>query len=772
MKQKICLDGDWLVFPIPLGQDFSPDDRAPGDVYRVPACGHLQPLLYPNNPYWGKHIRQLNDFAWIYSRSFSLPDDRSARRVRLRFEGVDYFASVWVNGQIVGQHEGHFAPFEFDVTDLVRRDAENTLLVRVTSPWDEPVLGAYSPADRVRRNMVKGLYEHSEGLIPPDVNPIGIWQPVWLLLDDAFSIDHVRIRAVIDGTVNLCLRLTNATEEMSLRRLIISVAEDTSASLDISLPLSPGTHDCAYTLHVPDPRLWWCWDHGEASLYTLNVSLCDESGRMCDAYSQTFGFRSIELERSPDRFLYVLNGREIYLRGISYLPDIYLSRCNEEQVMRDMLLVRDAGLNLVRLHVHVSLSAVYEWCDRNGILIWQDFELNWLHEYTPEFEVRARRLQAEMIDLLDHHPSIITWACHNEPTMVYMKRQNLEQRPDPALYADAKAQDPTRPVFICSGQMDDDWMRSGDSHPYYGAIWSKRYTDVYAQRYKLVTEFGVETPAAIETLLQFPEVWNRLSHLAESLDTLWNYQAELARFHIEHFRRIRSEGNAGYIYFWLNDLVPQVGCGVLDSSRRLKGGYSAVKQASAPLHIALEHDGCRAYALWVFNDTAQGYENVVIAWNVSAAHENQDQADATTTVDSGSTVMDIQPNASQRVCPVKWSGKALCVELTLLTSNGDLLASNTYRHPFNPMDRPQGYPWNFDHFLGCKVYKRPDASSLIQMDGLMRIVPGWLAEQVAEWGLRRRFPPWLLSIVARLVDRIDEVQKSVGQYLKGSTRSE
>lgn len=772
MQHRICLDGDWLVFPVSPGQDFSPNDFVPGKVYRVPASMHLQPALYPENPYWGTHIRAINTFEWIYSRSFRVPADYSARRVRLRFEGVDYYASVWVNGQMLGGHEGHFAPFDFDVTNQVRWGAENKLLVRVTSPWDKPVPGAYSPTDRVLRGMVKGLYEHSEGLIPPDVNPIGIWRPVWLLLDDAFSIDQVRIRPELDGTVNLAIRITNATEETVVRQLALSVAEDMNAASDVPLSLPPGTHDFSYVLHVSDPSWWWCWDHGEANLYTLHASLRDESGRVESEHSQTFGFRTVELRRSPDRFVYILNGREIYLRGISYLPDIYLSRCNEDQIVRDMLFVREAGLNLVRLHVHVSPPAVYEWCDRHGMLIWQDFELNWLHEHTPEFEVRARRLQAEMIDLLDHHPSVITWACHNEPTMVYMKRRNLEQHPDPALYSDAMVQDPTRPVFICSGQMDDDWERSGDSHPYYGAIWSKRYTDVYSQRYKLVTEFGVETPAATETLRQFSEVWERLGHLAESLDPLWNYQAELAKFHIEHFRRIRSEGNAGYIYFWLNDLVPQVGCGVLDSSRCPKGGYAAVKLASAPLHIALEHDGRRAYAIWIFNDTAQAYENAVIAWHVYAVRENQEQADATITVDSGSTVMDIQPNASQRVCPAKWSGKDLCIELTLLTSNPDLLASNIYRHPFNPTNRPQGYPWNFDHFLGCKVYERPDASSLIQMDGLMRIVPGWLAEQVAEWGLRRRFPPRLLSIVARLVDGIDEVQKSVGRYLKRSARSE
>jgi hypothetical protein len=133
--------------------------------------------------YWGDHLRRLNEQAWFYRRTITVPD-HSHRRARLHFEGVDYFASVWLNGSLIGQHEGNFAPFTLDVTGLLRPGTENDLIVRVTSPWDTRTPRGNYPIDHVLRGLVKGLYEHGEGVIPPNVNPIGIWRPTWLLLDD------------------------------------------------------------------------------------------------------------------------------------------------------------------------------------------------------------------------------------------------------------------------------------------------------------------------------------------------------------------------------------------------------------------------------------------------------------------------------------------------------------------------------------------------------------------------------------------------------------
>ena len=360
-------------------------------------------------------------------------------------------------------------------------------------------------------------------------------------------------------------------------------------------------------------------------------------------------------------------------------------------------------------------------------------------------------MQRDMIDLLGNHPSIITWACHNEPTMVFARRANLEHHPDPALYADALQQDATRPAFLCSGQIEDDWQRSGDLHAYYGAIWSRHYTDLYRHHPRLCSEFGFEAPAALDTLRLYPEVWDRLQHLAPQIDDLWAYQAALIQYQVEHFRRLRAGGSAGYVHFWLVDLVPQVGCGVLDSCRVPKGGYEALRRASEPLQVILEHDGHRPLALWIVNDLPRAYPAARVGWQIEAP-------DGSLLLE-GETGFDVVANQSQRVIAASWQvAPADCarVRLNLTSASGDLLCQNAYDHPFQPPTRPRGYPWKFDPYLGTKVFDRPDAPSLADygISPLLRVIPLPVRELVAECALRQRLPIRLVSLIARAADAL------------------
>src|SRR5664279_4913339 len=707
-SEAIRLSGPWQVYAVPLDEDFCPHVHVSNWI-EVPECAHLQSAVYPDQPYWGERLRAFNDQAWVYQREFEHPNG-AYKRARLRFEGVDYFAEVWVNDHFVGRHEGHFTPFTLDVTDFL--DAKSlSLSVRVSAPWDAPNPKGTYPTNHVTRGLVKGLYEHGEGVIPPTVNPIGIWRPVWLLLDQGVSIDHIGIRTDLDGQVHVQMKITNSTDADWQGRLELSVEAENHSGRGAyeSYPTTvlPGVHRIDLVTQIPEVHWWWSWDHGAPDLYRLEASLLDNAGQVIDVKQECFGVRTVRLERAPERFTYWVNERPVGIRGSSYMPSLYLSHCNEETFAQDVGLARAANLNLLRLHVHVSPPELYDLCDRAGMLIWQDFELNWIHDCSPSFEQRARALQHEMIDMLGNHPSIITWSCHNEPTMVLTRRHNLEQRPDPMLYDDARRQDPTRPVFICSGQLEVDWQRSGDSHSYYGAIWSRRYTDVYHRRTRLNTEFGFEAPAALDSLHAYPELWDRMQHLEGQMDRLWSYQADLIQYHVEHYRRLRASGCAGYIHFWLIDLVPQVGCGVLDACRVPKGGYEALRRASQPLLISLEHDGRSPIALWILNDTPYAYADTYACWQIIDSSGER--------LLDGEIRYDVAANASQLVMPVEWScSPASCARITLQLrmAAGELLCENEYRQPFQPMLRPDGYPWKFDPYLGTKVFDRQDAPSL------------------------------------------------------------
>jgi beta-mannosidase len=751
MAYSFQLLENWQVCSLPLNANWTVDSLSFDEALSVPDSTHIQLALYPDQPYWGDHLRAINEQAWFYRRTFTL-QDVPHERARLRFDGVDHFAEVWLNGHYLGQHEGQFAPFEFDITQAVR--AENVLIVRVTSPWDQPNPQGSYPADHVIRGLVKGLYEHGEGVIPPNVNPLGIWRSVHLLLDQGISLDNVRVRTGLDGKTDFRLNITNASREKWSGKLILNVTAENHDGAGVvkttTVDLLPGANRIEHIMQIPDPRLWWPWDQGLPNLYRVTVSLHDSSGSICSRHSETFGIRTVVLERTPKRFTYYINGRPVFLRGSAYIPGLYLSQCNTETFVRDLDLARQANLNLLRVHTLVAPPELYDLYDRQGILLWQDFELNWIQDFSSAFEARARILQHEMIKLLGNHPSIITWACHNEPTMIFARRDNLESHPDPALYRDAIEEDPTRPVFICSGQMESDWERAGDSHTYYGALWSANYTDVYRHHFRLNTEFGFEAPAALVTLKIYAECWERLKHLENQIEDLWAYQAELIQFHTEHLRRLRAQGCAGYIHFWLADLVPQVGCGVLDANRLPKGGYAALQRASQPLHIALEHDGRRPHALWIFNDTQQTYPDVMVCWQINDASGH--------CVLEGQIPFNIAANASQQVMILTWSFPREAyadIQLTLRQQDGTIVAFNRYRHPFQPIPRPRGYPWKFDPVLGVKVFNRADAASLANQSSnpVIRSIPLGLREKLAEWMLRQQFSPRLLSLVARIAAR-------------------
>ena len=317
-----------------------------------------------------------------------------------------------------------------------------------------------------------------------------------------------------------------------------------------------------------------------------------------------------------------------------------------EQIEADLDRVQECGLNLIRLHVHVAPPEVYDACDRRGILIWQDFELNWLHDPSPEFEERAVGLLREMVARLDTHPSVIAWSCHNEPTALPFLDVNLAEHPTRRLFREIAALDPTRPAFLCSGKQEADWLHSGDTHDYVGGSHGGHYLDVYGRQSRLVTEFGCDAPLNEATLDEVPILAERLRHLRSRIPDLQAYQAALLKYQIEWYRITRFTPCGGYIQFMLQDLYPQVGYGVIDAARRPKAAFDAVKAASQPVHVLMEHTGAGPVALWVVNDSRRPLVGCLVEWRV------QDEQGEVVT--RGSAQVDAPAHRAYRVTQLRW----------------------------------------------------------------------------------------------------------------------
>jgi len=661
-------------------------------------------------------VRRINDSAWWYRTHFAMPGNASGNGWQLVFEAVDYRAEVWCNGRRLGEHEGNFGSFRFDITDLIQ--PENELIVKVTAPWDLIRRKGLTFVDQVCRSMVKGLYEHGDGLIPPDVNPIGIWRPVWLEAHADVTIERVPFtvaRVEYDGSAQLILRLhvDNRRSKPFSGLLHLYLAGETfkrvRADDNVPVEVPPGEHVVEQVVRISDPHWWWPWDMGHPDLYRLRCTLYDNDGQRLDAHEQVLGIRQVRLLRSRETMHFQINKIPFYVRGTTYMGGLYLSQLTPEQIEDDLDRVQECGLNLIRVHVHVAPLELYAACDRRGVLIWQDFELNWVHDFSPEFEERAVRVLREMIESLENHPSIITWCCHNEPTALSFQDRNLTQHPDPRLYSEALALDPSRPVFLCSGRREEDWLHSGDTHAYIGGAHGGHYLDVYGKRSRLVSEFGCEAPLNLETLDETPPLVEPLAHLRERILDIQAYQAALLKYQIEWYRRTRWDPCGGYIQFTLVDLYPQVGCGVLDAKRRPKAAYQALKSASQPVHVLMEYRASGPVALWVVNDLSRPLLRCMVEWRVS---DEQGQV-----VTRGSAQTDVPAQRAHRVTLLTWRlelEQRYTVSLRLLQQR-QVLDENRYDDPFHPLPRPKGYPWLFDPKIGMRCYGGRHAKSSLRV---------------------------------------------------------
>jgi beta-mannosidase len=432
----------------------------------------------------------------------------------LRFEGVDYSADVYLNGQLLGTHSGYFEPFEFDVTKILR-PGRNLLAVRVDSPYEQPGPNGW----HIRKRLIKGILNHHDcrpgGGWDPQAgqsdNTGGIWNRVSLEEHGPLTIGPVLLRADFSGkkpVLHVQLSATNRTVKRDATLEINCAPENfkgkiQSARFTLHLPEGQSRH--TFQTPLADIKLWQPWDRGFPHLYNITTTLKAQKNEATAA--SLFGFRTVKVEEG---FRWVVNGQPYFMRGSNYIgsqwlaemlfPEIASSKTHPfggsaggDPFERDIDLARRANLNILRVHAHVLPPEFHTACDRAGLLVWQDFPLQWGYTDEPDFQAEARRQFQAMVTQLYNHPSIIAWCCHNEtpwdsPWMAdaaggsYDPAQNRQLDQD--LEAIGRELDPTRYVHRASG--------AGDRHTYpgwYDGHW-RGYRDLSGAPF--ITEYGAQ----------------------------------------------------------------------------------------------------------------------------------------------------------------------------------------------------------------------------------------------------------------------------------------
>ncbi|RHA41332.1 glycoside hydrolase family 2 protein [Cellulomonas rhizosphaerae] len=417
----------------------------------------------PESPASGVGDTTYHHVAW-YRRTLSAADRAATGhapgdRLVLRFGAVDFRCHVWVDGHLVGTHEGGHTPFSFDVTDVLDGD-ENVVVVRTE---DDPHDVSQPRGKQDWREQPHVIWYHRTS---------GIWQPVWLESVPAVGIDSVHWTVAPDtATVTAELRLTSAPVEpipvrIALRHGDTHLAEAsttaTGADVTAVLTVPALTNGQAYE------ELLWSPEHPH-----LVDALIDVGDDRASSY---VGLRTAHVARG--RFL--LNDRPYSVRSVlnqGYWPQSHLAAPSADALRAEAQLIKDLGFNATRVHQKFEDPRFLYWTDRLGLLVWGEAPASFTYS-----TLSVERTVNEWLAIVHRdfsHPSIVTWVPLNESWGV----QHIARVPRMQHYARAlvdltKALDPTRPVVSNDGweQVDTDIVAIHDyaSDP---AVVGPRYRD-------------------------------------------------------------------------------------------------------------------------------------------------------------------------------------------------------------------------------------------------------------------------------------------------------
>jgi len=411
---------DYAVCPLASG----PPQKYDGQILvPFPIESALSGVMKPLGP---------KEALW-YRRTTQIPVGWRGRRIRLQFGAVDWQCRVIINGREVGQHRGGYDRFAFDITDCLH--------------WDRPEEIVVADSDPTEGDQPHGKQSlHPQGIFYSPSS--GIWQTVWLEPVPAACIESLWMTPDLDHD-GLRLRINVNSLADGLQVEALASAEGTTLGHVTGLP------GAELFLPIANPKLW---SPDSPFLYDLQVTLRMD-GQETDRVASYFGMRKVALKKDGQGHAQItLNGQPLFQVGTldqGFWPDGIYTAPSDEALRSDIEFLKAAGFNLTRKHVKIEPDRWYYWCDKLGLLVWQDMPSanNAGSEGQREFEVEL----LHMVKDLYNHPSIILWVLFNE---------GWGQYDTPRLTQSIKTLDPSRLVDDASGWADTHVGDVVDGHSY------------------------------------------------------------------------------------------------------------------------------------------------------------------------------------------------------------------------------------------------------------------------------------------------------------------
>lgn len=498
------------------------------------------------------------DEALWYERTFTIPSSWKGKDIMLNFGAVDWYCDIWVNDIKAGSHKGGYSQFSLNITPALNPRGENTLTVRVTDP------------SKTGPQPLGKQTDKPEGCFYTNVT--GIWQTVWLEpVDNANHIASLNIVPDID-TRRITVDVTTVKSDPSLKTTV--------RVNDGSRTVATASSIAGQPVELVMPADMKLWSPESPAIYDLDIEISLD-GKTVDHVRSYVAMRKISTARGADGIVRIeLNNEPVFHFGPldqGWWPDGLYTAPTYEAMIYDIDKTKDLGFNMIRKHVKVEPATWYTYCDRKGILVWQDMPngdrwADWnKFEYfdgiekprTAESEDIYRREWKEIIDALKNYQSIVVWVPFNE---------GWGQFKTPEIVSWTKEYDPTRLVNPASGGNHYPVGDMLDIHHYpdpqmllidpgranvlgeYGGIgmavkdhvWNNNRNWGYVE-YNSIKDATDKYVEYIDTLLKLARtgysaaVYTQTTDVENEVNGLMTYDRELLKFDEDRLRKANSE---------------------------------------------------------------------------------------------------------------------------------------------------------------------------------------------------------------------------------------
>ncbi|MEA1880254.1 MAG: glycoside hydrolase family 2 TIM barrel-domain containing protein [Campylobacterota bacterium] len=616
--------------------------------------GNEKTMKIPNN--WYLNGINYAGIIW-FKKTINTKNLPAASTHFLTFNGVDYLCDVWVNNQFVGSNTGYFNPFEFDISSYLNV-GDNDIQIRVNSPLEN-----YPTNYSLHKTLLRGIFSHHDtrpggawSALGQDKNSGGIWADVAIKSYKHYKLSDLKITPVLETNgVKVDIKvIIDKLQQSSHSSLLYYKQSKQQQNVKISFvpynfngvsynKIFKLDNDKAqhFTFFLKDAKHWYTHDRGFPHLYTMTLEMDDTK------LSQNVGFKQLY---QNDKEQYVLNNTPLFLKGTNYISSQYLSEMNKNKFKKDLLLMKKAHINTIRVHAHIEPKMFYDLCDEMGFLVWQDYNLQWGYIEDDSFRKEAHKQMLTMVDQLYNHASIMLWSIHNEPPYnsewMKWKYENYSNK-----------QNKNLDTFLYDALIQYDAyhitkkLSSNLEHPWFG--W---YTGVYQDfsnpsLAKTISEYGAQALPNLSSLQKIlpskylipknkkaKKIWeyhnfqfdwsekNGLKYqddLKVFIEQTQTYQAKLIKYATEMLRLQKYENTTAIFQFMFNEGWPSMNWGIVDYYRKTKLGYHALKEAYAPIIIVTKQNENNLLEFYVVNDTLHAMENCTLTVDVSTDGRDQ-----------------------------------------------------------------------------------------------------------------------------------------------------